>query len=109
MRMPIVFLILTTPGRVALRAEFASAPPPEEGLQPGRTYVDWQLIVVGLIVAASCVYLVRQSWRSWTGRRSGCTGCSCKNPASSAGQAEGQGAAGTFIPSDQLSLRRRPG
>jgi len=69
--------------------------------------MDWQLVVVGLIVAASCVYLARQTWRSWTGRKSGCTGCSCKNPASSAGQAEGEGAAVTFIPSDQLALRRQ--
>ena len=71
--------------------------------------MDWQLVVVGLIVAASCWYLVRQTWRSWSGKKSGCAGCSCKNPASSAGQAEGQGTAVTFIPSDQLALRRRPG
>jgi hypothetical protein len=69
--------------------------------------MDWQLIVVGLIVAASCMYLVRQTWRSWTGRKSGCAGCSCKSTASPAGQSEGQ-AAITLIPADQLTLRRRP-
>lgn len=69
--------------------------------------MDWQLIVVGLIVAASCLYLVRQTWRSWTGRKAGCTGCSCKH-AAPAGPTEGQGAV-TLIPPDQLTLRRRPG
>ncbi len=68
--------------------------------------MDWQLVVVGLIVAASCWYLVRQTWRSWSGKKAGCSGCSCKSAAPATNQGEGHGPAVTLIPPDQLTLRR---
>ena len=38
-----------------------------------------QLAVVGLILAAALLYLVRAGWGSWKGARSGCGGgCGCK-------------------------------
>jgi hypothetical protein len=68
--------------------------------------MDWQLILVLLIVAAAVVYLARSSWRTWRGRKTGCGGgCSCaKTSVAPAGAREG----GTLIPLEQLSLRRRP-
>ncbi len=37
-----------------------------------------QIIVVTVIVAAAVLYLARQTWRTWTGKRGGCSkGCGC--------------------------------
>jgi hypothetical protein len=66
--------------------------------------MDWQLVVVGLAVAAALGYLVRQSWRTWAARKGGCGGgCGCaKAPAE-----EANGTV-TIIPSEQLTRRLRP-
>ena len=57
--------------------------------------------LVLLIVAAAGGYLLRQTWRTWAGGKTGCgSGCACptkpESPATSA-----------IIPLDQLTLRRR--
>ncbi len=63
----------------------------------------WQLAIVVLIVGAAAVYLVRQTWRTWSGAgcRGGC-GCSRTPVAPPEGKV-------TLIPADQLTLRRREG
>lgn len=66
--------------------------------------MDWQLVLVSLIVLVAAVYLGRRSWRTWRGSKSGCGGsCAC---ASKPKAAEGNGRA-ALIPSEQLTLRRR--
>jgi hypothetical protein len=68
--------------------------------------MDWQLVVVLVIVAAAVLYLARASWRAWRGKKAGCGGgCSCaKTPATNT-EANGHV---TLIPVEQLSLRQRP-
>jgi len=66
--------------------------------------VDWQLILVGLLISLAFLYLSRESWRSWAGRKSGCAGgchCGSKAKAGEKGQI-------TWITPDQLSARLRP-
>jgi len=58
---------------------------------------------VSLAVAAAGVYLVRQTWRAWKVRRSGCGGCGCAGKPG----AESHGLA-ALIPPEQLSVRARP-
>jgi hypothetical protein len=65
----------------------------------------WQLSVVGLIVAASALYLTRRAWRTWGRKGSGCgggcgSGCKGESPSAS-------GQAPRLIPADQLLVRRR--
>ncbi len=63
--------------------------------------VDWQLLLVIPIVAVAVCYLARQTWRTWSGKKSGCRGCGCK--ASPAAQGE-------VIPVEQLTVRgQQPG
>jgi hypothetical protein len=64
--------------------------------------MEWQLLVVGVIVAGAACYLGRQAWRSWFGRQSGCGGCGCAS--TSAAPANGQA---SIPPVQQLTLRRR--
>lgn len=61
-----------------------------------------QDFLVVLIVLAAVGYLLRQSWRTWSGRKAGCGGgCRCSDkPASTNGHA-------TLIPAEQITLRRR--
>lgn len=66
--------------------------------------MDWQLGIVTVMVAGAAVYLLRQSWRTWTGKKAGCgKGCDCTGAAAK----EPQDNPVTFIPADQLTLRRR--
>jgi hypothetical protein len=62
--------------------------------------MDWQLWGVVLIVLAAAVYLVRQTWRAWSGAKSGCGSCSCAKVPASDGQT-------TMIPLEQVKLRPR--
>jgi hypothetical protein len=40
--------------------------------------MDWQLGVVGIIIAVSAGYLLRASWRTFLGAKSNCGGnCGC--------------------------------
>jgi hypothetical protein len=67
--------------------------------------VDWQQHLVLLIVAAAAAYLVRLSWRTWTGKGKGCGGrCQCGDT----GKSQGPSAHRNLIPVDQLTLRTRP-
>ena len=67
--------------------------------------MDWQLAIVVLIVAVATGYLIRQSWRTWSGRKSGCGGgCACDSKKPALEQANGTAA---LIPSEQITLRRR--
>jgi len=66
--------------------------------------VDWQLVMVTLMVLVAAVYLGHRSWRTWRVSKSGCAGsCGC---ASKDKAAESNGHA-TLIPSEHLTLRRR--
>jgi hypothetical protein len=69
--------------------------------------VDWQLVLVLVCVAGAACYLARQTLRTWTASRKGCTGgCGCHGrPA--ADESNGQA---VFIPTEQLGRLpvRRP-
>lgn len=40
--------------------------------------MDWQALVVGVLIVAAISYLARQTWRTWFGSKGGCSGgCSC--------------------------------
>ena len=59
---------------------------------------EWQLVIVGLIVAVAAGYLVRRSWRSWRSSGEGCGGsCSCGSKKSDEKV--------HFVAADQLTLR----
>ena len=42
--------------------------------------MEWQLTIVGLLVAAALCYVGRELWRSWQVKKSGCGGgCGCRD------------------------------
>jgi hypothetical protein len=41
--------------------------------------MDWQWVAVAVSVTAAAVYLGRQTWRTWAGRKASCGNCSCAN------------------------------
>jgi len=46
--------------------------------------VEWQLILVALVIAGAVGYVARATWRTWRAGRTGCgggCGCSAKGPA----------------------------
>jgi hypothetical protein len=62
--------------------------------------MDGQMIVVVMLVATAAVYLIRRSWRTWTGKKAGCgSGCACGKPTQQRGG---------LIPSAELTLRQLP-
>jgi hypothetical protein len=64
--------------------------------------LDWQLALTLATVSCSAAYLIGLGWRTWKNRGcSGSCGCSKKKPSTPTG--------GTFIPADQLVVRRRQG
>lgn len=66
--------------------------------------MNGQLLITSLLVAAAAGYLVRQSWRTWFGRKAGCGGsCGCSSKTNHPSAANGPVA---FIAPDQLTLRR---
>jgi hypothetical protein len=68
--------------------------------------MDWQMYVVLIAVAAAAIYVLRRLWRSWFGATRGCSkSCGCSVATAKNGEPS---IAVTFVPADQLSLRRRP-
>ncbi len=65
--------------------------------------MDWQLLLVAVLVMLALLYLGRQTLRTWRGKGAGCGGCKC----SSTAKAPNATGAETLIPRDQLQLRRR--
>jgi hypothetical protein len=66
--------------------------------------MDWQLLLVVVLVVVALLYLGRQTLRTWRGRGTGCGGCKCPdtaNPSNATASAE------TLIPIEQVRLRRR--
>jgi hypothetical protein len=67
--------------------------------------MDWQLALVGLIIAAATAYIGRRAWRTWGRKASGCgggCGTGCKSTAS-----KDISAPARLIPLEQITVRRR--
>jgi hypothetical protein len=63
--------------------------------------MNWQLLVVMLLIVAASLYLVRQTWRTWAGKKSGCGGgCACASKPK-------PGAEPALIAPEQLTRRLR--
>jgi hypothetical protein len=67
--------------------------------------MDWQLLIVGMVVLLALAYLGRRTLRAWRGKGAGCGG-GCKCP-STAQTSDATGTAHTLIPVEQVTLRRR--
>jgi hypothetical protein len=65
--------------------------------------MDWQLLIVGVLLVLALLYLGRRSLLTWRGKGAGCGGCKCSATAKSANAS----AAETLIPSEQIRLRQR--
>jgi hypothetical protein len=67
--------------------------------------MSWQWPLVILVIVLAAVYLARQTWRTWTGSKSGgCGGgCSCSKATATPNQ-DGV----TLVPVEQVKLLRRP-
>lgn len=63
--------------------------------------MDWQLLLVVLLVMLALLYLGRQTLRAWRGQSAGCGGCK------HSGTSRKPSAAETLIPIEQVRLRRR--
>ena len=64
---------------------------------------DWQLILVGLIVAVAGAFLVKSAWQTLRGKPGRCGGrCACpsRDPLAQPAKTE------ALIPPQQLTLRR---
>ena len=60
---------------------------------------DWEMVMVGLMVAGAASYLVRRSWRSWRFPSQGCGGsCGCESAKPEENKVH-------FVPAEQLTLR----
>ncbi len=67
--------------------------------------MNWQLLLAGVIILAATAYLVRQSWRTWFGAKSGCGGgCACHSKKSAA---PADAPSTTIIPAHELTRRIR--
>jgi hypothetical protein len=66
--------------------------------------VDWQLLIVGLLVVLAAAYLGRRAWRTWSASKGGCGGgCHCPDKNRTAAKEPSV----TLIPVEQLHRRRR--
>jgi hypothetical protein len=63
--------------------------------------VDWQVIAVTLAVLAAGIFVVRQTYRTWSGKKTDCGGCGCHGAEQTSAQA------GALIPAEQLTVRLR--
>jgi hypothetical protein len=64
--------------------------------------MDWQLLVVVMVVMLALLYLTRQMLRTWRGKGAGCGGCKCPSTTNAPNSP-----AETLIPIDQVRLRQR--
>lgn len=63
--------------------------------------MNWQFLLVSVLVVAAAAYLLRAAWRTWA-VRSGCGGgCGCAK--------KGGAERGTFVALEQLTVRGRNG
>lgn len=65
--------------------------------------MDWQLLLVVVLVILALLYLGRQTLRAWRGKGVGCGGCKCPSTAKTPDHA----ATETLIPIDLVRLRKR--
>lgn len=66
--------------------------------------MNWQLIIVGLLVGLALAYLARTIWRTWRlSKAGGCGSCGCKDKTASPAKADEV----VLIPSEQLKIRPR--
>ncbi|HEY7312410.1 MAG TPA: hypothetical protein VH643_23805 [Gemmataceae bacterium] len=65
--------------------------------------MDWQLLIVGVLVLLALIYLGRQTLRTWRGKGAGCGACKCSGTAKTANASGAE----TLIPVEQIRLRRR--
>lgn len=65
--------------------------------------MDWQLLLVIVLVVLALLYLGRQTLRTWRGKGAGCGVCKCPSTAKTPNAA----ATETLIPIDQVRLRKR--
>jgi hypothetical protein len=64
--------------------------------------MEWQLLLVVVMVMVALLYLGRQTLRTWRGKAAGCGGCKCPST-----KGTSNSGAETLIPIDQVRLRRR--
>jgi hypothetical protein len=64
--------------------------------------MDWQLLLVVVLVILALLYLGRQTLRTWRGKGTGCSGCKCSGTVSTSNSTTE-----TLIPIEQLRLRQR--
>lgn len=64
--------------------------------------MDWQLLLVVVLVMLALLYLGRQTLRTWRGKGAGCGGCKCPSTTSTP-----RSTTETLIPLEQVKLRRR--
>lgn len=65
--------------------------------------MDWQLLLVVVLVSLASLYLGRRTLRTWRGKGAGCGGCKCPGSTKMSPSTGAQ----TWIPLDELRLRRR--
>jgi hypothetical protein len=63
--------------------------------------MDWQLLLVGVLIVLALLYLGRRTLRTWRGQGRGCGTCKCSSTAKTEKGAE------TLIPLEQVRLRQR--
>jgi hypothetical protein len=65
--------------------------------------MDWQLLLVIVLVVLALLYLGRQTLRTWRGKGAGCGGCKCPSTAKTPNARSTE----TLIPIDLVRLRKR--
>ncbi len=66
--------------------------------------MDWQLLLVALLVVLALLYLGRQTLRTWRGKGGGCGSCKCPGSATASTSTTN---ADKLIPVEEVRLRRR--
>lgn len=64
--------------------------------------MDWQLLIVVVLVMLALLYLGRQTLRTWRGKGAGCGGCKHHGTTNTM-----KATPETLIPLEQVKLRRR--